>query len=388
MTLRKYQFIRDYLDMIEHGHFRNEPLTDAPTQFHLATIVSVMGTILGRSTFFRIGGKRIYPNLWTVLVAKSSVFRKSTSISLGLDLLRQISSDKILPSEFSLEKLIQVLEKTPEGIFHIDEFCHFFSQFYRSYMSGGIGFFLQLYETDTIIRRELISGSYLLENPCISILSGTTFEGISSSLKESEIRTGLLPRFCFVAVTRKDREVLLPDSISYSKKSQLVSLLNNIRTRWETPTSFEITDEARRAYEKDVVSLQSDTSDLVPFMTRLSIVWLKIAIILAASEGRSKIETKDIVASGELVKVFQSSIAYTYSYITWTPFQEKRRKVLDILTATTDWVPRTELLRKTRMSSSELNSVITTLMDEDLIEVERRRWADEKKPTNVYRFKG
>jgi len=255
-------------------------------------------------------------------------------------------------------------------------------------MSGGIGFFLQLYETDTIIRRELISGSYLLENPCISILSGTTFEGISSSLKESEIRTGLLPRFCFVAVTRKDREVLLPDSISYSKKSQLVSLLNNIRTRWETPTSFEITDEARRAYEKDVVSLQSDTSDLVPFMTRLSIVWLKIAIILAASEGRSKIETKDIVASGELVKVFQSSIAYTYSYITWTPFQEKRRKVLDILTATTDWVPRTELLRKTRMSSSELNSVITTLMDEDLIEVERRRWADEKKPTNVYRFKG
>ena len=383
-----------YIKMIKEGLYRKQPITDAPLVYHLAVFYTIVGALIGKSRYFVYGNKKIYPNLWTVLVGKTSYYRKSTSIQLGVDVLRRIDNTILLPSEFSLESLTEILSEKPEGLFWIDEFSNFFSQFHRSYLAGGLSLFLQLYESDLTIERHLIKGQFTIENPCVSILSSTTFEGITSSLKERELRTGLLPRFTFFTALKKDFEIEMPDVINYELKEQVMSKLKEVLP--ESQASMPITQDAIELYSCYTKKTRTSDANLVGFYSRANITFIKLFIIETVLRGKDKI-TADIVNDvlNEFSEIIYHSIHDVFYSLTWTPFQEKEKKVSDHLSEALEtakstsetWVSRTDLIRATRLSSSELNAVINTMFDKDEIEKKTEKKTDSVKKVVFYRLK-
>lgn len=397
MEFNNYEIISDYFDLIEKGYERGEPITDAPSEYHLFSFLTIVGALLDKNVYLYFSSKKIYPNLWTVLVGKSSLFRKSTSIGLATRILEDIQPGKLLPSEFSLEKLFEILSASPTGLFWLDEFSSFFQQFHRSYMTGGTSFFLQLYESDLTIKRYLMGGEYEIENPCISIISATTLEGISTSLKEREIRTGLLPRFNFVVVKKKQKNIMFPDTLSLKKLNALEEKLKSIVEFYSTPYKVSITNDAIKKFEQFSGELLSNKEfteldpDLPAFVTRILTSILKISIILACLEKRREVIEKDIEFATICGKVFIKSAELVLGQLCWNKSQEHRKKVLEVLESFTEsgiqWVSRTDLIRKTRLFSSELNRVINTLLDEDLIEFQQMKAPNEKRVTVYYKLK-
>ena len=104
-------FVNDYMEYAS-------TLTDAPDEFHNFMALGILSTVIGNQAYIPFGTNRIYPNLWIILLAQSSFFRKSTSLTLGTRLLRDMhKGGLILPDEFSREQLVQNLAKQSRGLF-------------------------------------------------------------------------------------------------------------------------------------------------------------------------------------------------------------------------------------------------------------------------------
>lgn len=394
MKAREYELVNKYFDLIEHGYLKNEPITDAPEVYHLFSFLTIVGALLKRNAYLPFSYKRIFPNLWTVLVAKSSTFRKSSALFFALKLANEVDENIRLPEEFSLEGLYELLSENPEGIFPIDEFSHFFKQFHRTYMSGGIEFFLKLYENDAQSKRLLKGGSFQIKEPCVSILSATTLEGISSSLKEREIKTGLMPRFNFVVVLKKEREIDFPDILCYKRFKDFAKELKERVECFSERTEFKITEEAIKVFENFLSSKRNKmrNSEFAPFLVRISNSILKMSIIFAFLRGQEEIDKQDMETSCECGEILIKSASIILDQLCWTPFQEKRKKVLDAIMDISEeegrrWISRTELIRYTRLSSRELNLVVNTLVEEDTIEFKREQGVNDKKPVIYYKIK-
>jgi len=55
----------------------------------------------------------LYPNLYIVLIGKSTIMRKSESINLAVKMIRTINNDRIFPSQFTQEALFGLLQDKP-----------------------------------------------------------------------------------------------------------------------------------------------------------------------------------------------------------------------------------------------------------------------------------
>jgi len=380
------ELLKEYLDITEHGRFRNEPLTDAPKIYHIFNFLTVIGALLKDNIHLQFSNLKIYPNLWVVLIGRSSLFRKSTSIKLAIDIVDKTNKKLILPSEFSLEKLFSILSEQNTGIFWIDEFSNFFSQFHRAYMTGGLSFFVELYDK-SYLKRSIMDEEKTIENPCVSILSATTIEGISIALKEREIRTGLLPRFVFVYANKKEKEIYVPDGIDYEKYNRL---LDKVRTITEKVYgSQKITKEAIdyfSEYQKQKTKeYEVESPDFFAFLTRIYVSILKIFLILSAIEN--KVIDGDIIEkSCKLGDYMIYSAKQVFENLVWTPTQERKKKVFEYLLHRNNWVSRSEVLRYTKLSSGELDTAIETLLDEDRI-LQKTEKRDGGKPITYYKIK-
>jgi len=380
------ELIKEYLEIIEHGKFRNEPLTDAPEIYHIFNFLTVIGALLKDNIHLQFSNLKIYPNLWMVLIGRSSLYRKSTAIKLAIDIVSKTNKKLLLPSEFSLEKLFSVLSEQNTGVFWIDEFSNFFSQFHRTYMQGGLSFFVELYDK-AYLKRSIMDEERVIENPCISILSATTIEGISIALKEREIRTGLLPRFVFVYANKKEKEVYVPDAIDWEKYNALLGKIKAITEK--VYGSQKITKEAidyftdyQKAKTREV---EVESPDFLAFLTRIYISILKISLILSAIEN--KVIDGDVMEkSCDLGNYIIYSAKEVFENLVWSPLQERKKKVFEYLTHRKGWITRSETLRYTRLSSGELDTAIETLIDEDRI-IQKTERHDGGKPTIYYKVK-
>lgn len=325
----EYEMLNKYINLVRKGE-NNQPVIDAPEEYLVFSFLTIMSAILNKKVYINFASKKIYPNLWTVLVGKSSLYRKSTSINMAVKVLRKINENLLLPSEFSLERLFQIISEREVGLFWIDEFSSFFSQFHRGYMTGGTSFFLQLYEGDLVIKRELIKGQYEIREPCISIISATTLDGITASLKERELRTGLLPRFNFVVALNDRTLIPFPDNISERKFLNFMDKIFFIETHYDINRgNIEITEKARKIYERKFNETFANKElklepDLSAFLIRIFNSILKIALICAFLEKRKEIIEKDMRFAIECGDILINSTKIILNQLCWTKQEEKK----------------------------------------------------------------
>src|SRR5215510_12887341 len=175
------------------------PLTDAPSVYHLLVGLTVLAGVLGSRISIPFGPQAIYPNLYVVLLGRSTFSRKTTSISIGRRVLDHFESVQVLPAEFSPEAFLQRLERKPTAVAIYPEFARALSAFRKAdYMAGMVERLTELYDCPPTYTRQLREKTFTIEQPVLSILAASTLEWLQRQMGTDDVMAGFFPRFIFV----------------------------------------------------------------------------------------------------------------------------------------------------------------------------------------------
>src|SRR4030095_15244196 len=178
-------------------------ITDAPPQYHRATGVMILSTILTPHITLPTSYGTIVPNVWMMVLAGTTLTRKSTSLDIARGLLNDVLEDYMLATDGTPEGLLTELayRDNKVSVFHRDEITGFIGAVgSKQYYAGLLECFTRLYDGQPetrILRRERIE----IRHPYLLFMGG----GIKTKMEEivgmEYIRLGFLPRFIFVTGT-------------------------------------------------------------------------------------------------------------------------------------------------------------------------------------------
>ncbi len=187
---------------------------ESPLMFHMWTAITVLAAALGRKCYIDKGFYRLYPNFFTILVAGSGRCRKSTAVSLAVELLDGISTTKVVSGKITPERFIQEIapEKdcTPPNILvHATELSVFLTK--QNYGEPLIHVLTELYDCPKFwTYKTKNSGDVHLHDVFLCILAATTPEGIARGIPASALEEGFASRVLFIYQKDTERRNAFP----------------------------------------------------------------------------------------------------------------------------------------------------------------------------------
>jgi len=363
-------FLRDYCDYASE-------LTDAPEHYHLFVGLGLLSAVLGRNVYIPFGAQKIFPNLWLILLAPSSVFRKSTCISMGRRILHRVDSSLILPNEFTPESLLAGLSTNPRGIFFWSEFGGALSCFDRSYMVGMKETLTDLYDCPPSYTRKLKGEEFVIEDPCLSILAGTAMDWFLSKCKEGDVKGGFLARFVYVPAFEKTKSIAIPPKPDPGVAAKLIRELQEVR---EIEGEINI-DLIKQCYEEWHLAHESELREennvesLSGFWSRLEIYALKFAMLYHVSEEKNlQISTFSLFKAIDLVELLKKNVRSMVKE-QWVFGQDakEKQKLLKIIRNKAG-ITRRKLLQNSNMLAKRFDVIVGTLKQEGNIQEEKGRY--------------
>jgi len=360
-----------------------EELTDAPAKFHEFIGYAIVGIILGRKAYFPFGAQRICPNFYITLIAPSSIYRKSTALSIASRVIRSVDHEKILPAEFSQERLIDLLQQTPSGSFFFYEFKTLLGLLEKDYMQGTKAFLTELYDNPIEYTRKTRAAEIRIDNPCISIVSATTMNWFTEMIKLGDMEGGFLNRFIFVPAYKKLKNMPIPPKLDEEKLRVLRVILEDLQ-KYYNEKEFSMSSEARELYinwfdaSLSEIEIQKDDSGYCASATRMQVYLIKFAMINAIVDNHASIISGEnmIKAIGLVDWLMIQTKSIIKTEISGNKYEKQLRSVRRVLERNGGECAWSRLLQNSNMKSKELMEIIMTL--EERCEIERTFQGDNK----------
>lgn len=173
--------------------------TDCPDVFlHWGALLAISST-LSRAVYFKSGRWNPAPNLWIILIGKSSS-HKSTAIGIAEDLIEGIDANRLAPHEFTQEAIVKALSENALRLFVFDEAKSFFDSTMKDYNKGLSALLTTLYRKAHYTRTTMKHGTLNIQNAYLTMGMATTPEWLRKSLQNAEetALSGFLSRFLLV----------------------------------------------------------------------------------------------------------------------------------------------------------------------------------------------
>lgn len=265
------------------------------------------------------------PNLWFMLLADTTLTRKSTAMDVAMDLLEEIDPDVLLATDGSLEGLMQSLEIRPgkPSMFLKDEFSGLIEAMSKKdYMAGMAEALTKLYDGKTmkrVLKRETVT----VREPCLLIFGGGIKTRVQSLLTLEHVASGFVPRFIFITAesdVSKLQPLGPPTQENLEERDLLIEELTELRDRYVSSTEITVkgrlvgvstdrwlarlTSEAWLRYNALEATLlyagvNSDQPDIMtPVYDRLAKSMLKASVLIAACRhqvGEVVVEVDDLL---------------------------------------------------------------------------------------------
>lgn len=386
VTIPDGDIIELYLDYVS-------PTIDCPDIYNRASAILLIATLLARRVYFKFGTQKVYINIWAVIVAPSTTYRKSTSINIAKNIIRTFYQDYLFPEEFSQEALMEYFKNSgSKGILVWSEFGAFLAASQKSYMAGIKEFLSDLYDCPDFKKRILKKDTYTIEEPYINILTATTLEWFLRSIGESDIMGGFLARFIFIVATKKEKKPLiafpeLPDDEKLNKFLLHLDFANCMKGE----ATFD--DECKDLYKKWITSHEEAIDKLnfnqtiSGFFGRLGTTCLKLAVIFQISETQ-KIHVK-ANAMKRAINFVEQLKENIYKLLTdkigFTKVEREKKKILELIQEK-GTMDRSMLLRYSGMNSKTLDEYLNTLEEEERIEKIQEDMKYKNRKRTYYRF--
>ena len=213
MARKLKNWITSYMEYTRHS--------ESPDEFHKWTAIGTIAGALRRKVWFDMGYFTWYPNFFLFFVAPPGVVSKSTTVSLGMDLLRQVDGIKFGPSVVTWQELVRRLEDAQEDFPYKGEM---YPMAPLTIAASELGTFLDPRNREMIdVLVDLWDGktgawekatktgsSENIQNPWIHILGCTTPSWIAENFGDYFFGGGLASRSVMVYAETKRKLIAYP----------------------------------------------------------------------------------------------------------------------------------------------------------------------------------
>lgn len=377
-------------------------LGDAAPQYHQAGAFTVLSSLLAGNVQLPTSFGVIKPNLWFMILADTTLTRKSTAMDIAMDLVMEIDDDVIMATDGSLEGMLTSLSTRAgrPSVFLRDEFSGLLEQMTKKdYMAGMPELLTKLYDgkmQKRILRKESIE----VRDPCLLVFAGGIKNKITSLLSFEHVSSGFMPRFIFITaesdITRVKPLGPPTDWIDNNRtaiRDELTDLYNYYNATTPmiikgTSLTFDagrkidarLTQEAWHRYNQLEtqmldIGVNSDRPEIMtPVYDRLSKSILKASVLLAASKKRSDpvvVEEEDVVRAavyGESWRMYVRDVMANVG-------KGHAERLLDNIVNTVHRKPgvtRSYLMQSYHLTSRDANAIFDTLEQRNLISREKK----------------
>ncbi|MBA7563676.1 DUF3987 domain-containing protein [Candidatus Atribacteria bacterium 1244-E10-H5-B2] len=360
-------------DFIESYKEYAGQISDAPAKYQELMALAIISTIVNRNVYLKWGRRNLYPNLYIVLIGKSTVMRKTEALDGALQTIYHINKDLIFPSEFTQEALFNHISDNPVGIISWTEFGGFLAGASKSYKSDIKEFLTSVYDCPNFLKKKLVDREYIIEKPFINIITATTIHWFVDRITEADTLGGFLGRFVYMPCTKDDRNdwYWMPQMEPVNTGNMLIANIKNIL---EIKGEFKISDEAKTVLIKylkrhdDEIWELDDTKGLIGFYGRLADYVFKFAMLYEISGYKSLVISENsVMRSIKLVNQFKQSLNKLLGdYVAFTKEAKDIQRVLNLI-KNEGTIRRDRLMQNSHMTAKQLDEVISTLIQSNRI---------------------
>lgn len=290
--------------------------SEAPDIFNFWTGVSTVAGALRRQVWIDEVKFKWFPNFYIIFVAPAGVVTKSTTMSVGMGLLRQVDGVKMGPGSMTWQGLTWTLQESLQLIpFGADGLSDYMPMSAITCEVSELGTFLD--PRDNVLSSVLIdlwdgkevpwerwlrsNDNTRIENPWVNIIAATTPSWLKDNFSEIMIGGGLTSRIVFVFADKK--KTLVPyvsrtTQISNHKELE-DALISDLQKIAQIKGEYKLTNDAydfgEQWYAEHWNSPEEHLlgSRFQGYRARKQSHIHKLAIILSASESDSRIITRD-----------------------------------------------------------------------------------------------
>lgn len=304
MSRKCGDWIEYYLDYTKHS--------EAPEKFHFWTAVSTIAGALRRRVWLDMGYFTWTPNFYIFFVAPPGIVNKSTTGSLGMDLLRELGYINFGPSAGTWQALINRMTEMMEEFEMPDE--SFMPMTAVTGVISELGTFIDprnREQIDVLVdlwdgkqgawkKSTKYDGDEIIVNPWVNLLGFTTPSWVAENFSDYFSGGGFMSRSIFVYAEKKRHLVAypsrhLPDDF-HEQRNNLIHDLDKIATLVGGCT---MTEDAyawgekwyKEHYAADHEHLSNDK--FAGYLARKQTQIHKLAMVLSASRRDDLVITED-----------------------------------------------------------------------------------------------
>jgi len=219
--------------------------TDAPVIYHKFISYFIVSSIVNRNAYVPFGFRRLYPNLFMLIIGPSTLKRKSWAQDIGLDLIRSINSNLMIYETSSRQSFLAEMadeERTPRecGVVALDELKGFIEKSKGKHFQGFIQDLASMYTGQRIKYRRGVKNKkegdnevdhIELNNPFLNLSACCSFDWLTESIQASDIFGGFFARFLWVISNEPNLNPMLwPGSSDPEKRRSLINKLQSIQS--------------------------------------------------------------------------------------------------------------------------------------------------------------
>ena len=399
LTPEERQSVQDNPSIVEEYIEWAITTSDAAAQYHQGSAFIVLSAMLAGTIRLPTAFDEIIPNIWLMILADTTLTRKSTAMNLAMDMIREVDDNALLATDGSIEGIFSSLAARPNrvSIFHRDEVSGLLdSMMKKDYQAGMSEALTKLYdgkEDKRVLRKETIN----VRNPILISYMGGIRSRVIEILDYRAVYSGFLPRFIIIQATA-DISMLKPlgppTTTNQTQKSSLIKKFNKLRNFYNTTVSLmigdqefvkkkifycELTSDAWVLYNRyEAIMLEKASESYLievttPTMDRLAKTGLKMSMLLAAT----RMEEDIVVTEDDVRRAF-------YYIELWSKFtldllenlgksydEKTLERAIRMISTKPEGYPKSLLMRNLRLTAHSANSMIDTLEQRNIIRKRR-----------------
>jgi len=316
-----------YIDYAGYG--------EAPKHMTFWTGVSAIAGALRRRVWIDQIYFKWFPNFYIVLVAPPGIVQKSSTVTIGMELLRKVEEVQFGPDIVTWQALISSFVEAAETFEYNGETC---VQSPITMEASELGNLLDPRDRDMVDlmvslwdgkegdfrKKTKHCGSDAVENPWINLIACTTPAWIAANFPEYMLGGGLSSRCVYVYADKKTRLVpYLMDVIPADHDETGRKLIEDLRDIATTPLGpYTITPEAKewgvewytRHYSE--IAMSMDAERFGGYIARKQTHIHKLAMILAASEGnKMEITASHLSIANTMISDLEPDMSRVFSQV-------------------------------------------------------------------------